>query len=158
MHKASYRLMSELRKHVPAGARVLDVGGADVNGSYRKLFADASDYKTLDLKDADIIVDGYDWPLADGSFDAVISGQTFEHDEFFWLTMRNMARVIVPGGIVIVIAPAAGAVHRHPVDCWRFYPDSMKALAKWSGLELLGTKSMSESPWRDLGGVFRKPG
>lgn len=157
MHKASYQLMGELRTHVPSGARILDVGGANVNGSYKALFPDCPIYRTLDLKAADIIVTDHEWPLEDACFDAVISGQTFEHDEFFWLTMKNIARVLTPGGIAIVIAPAAGAVHRHPVDCWRFYPDAMRALAKWSGLQLIGTKS-NDGPWKDQGGVFRKPG
>lgn len=152
-------MMAELRAHVPLGARVLDVGGADVNGSYRALFADAGAYTTLDFQNADIVVTGWEWPAKlDGAFDAVLCGQVFEHDQRFWVTAQNIARVLRPGGIAIIIAPAAGAVHRHPVDCWRFYPDSMAAIAGWAGLELLGTKSDAESPWRDIGGVFRKPG
>jgi SAM-dependent methyltransferase len=155
MHASSYHLMSELRACIPAGARVLDVGGADVNGSYRPLFGDCT-YTSLDYQNADIIVTGYDWPLADESFDAVISGQTFEHDGWFWVTMQNIARVLKPGGHAIIIAPSAGGVHRHPVDCYRFLPDSMAALARWAGLTLLGTRWDSESKWRDLGAVFRK--
>lgn len=151
--------MSELRAHVPAGARVLDVGGADVNGTYRELFGDAKTYTSLDYQNADIVVQGWDWPPElDGSFDAVLCGQVFEHDERFWVTAQNIARVLRPGGLAIIIAPAAGAVHRHPVDCWRFYPDAPKALAKWMGMELLGSKHADDSPWRDIGAVFRKPG
>jgi SAM-dependent methyltransferase len=153
-------MMAELRAHVPPGARVLDVGGADVNGTYRKLFADAAEYKTLDFQGADIVVTDWVWPVEAqrGRFDAVLCGQMFEHDKFFWVTAENIARALKPGGIAIVIAPGAGAVHRHPVDCWRFYPDSMAAIAEWAGLELLGTKTDDTSPWRDIGGVFRKPG
>ena len=150
-------MMASMRTCIPAGSYVLDVGGAVVNGSYRTLFKDCK-YTSLDFANADIIVKGYDWTMiANEQYDAVISGQTFEHDKFFWLTMKNIARVLKPGGHAIIIAPAAGAVHRHPIDCWRFYPDSMAALAEWSGLELLGKQLDAESPWKDLGGVFRKP-
>lgn len=157
MHAASYELMSELRKCVRKRSRVLDVGGTDVNGSYRPLFADCKQYVSLDFKNADIVVDGYDWPIEDATFDAVISGQALEHDPRFWITMQNMARVLRPGGHVILIVPSLGPVHRHPVDCYRFLPDAMNALADWAGLELLGHKIRRDSPWRDLGAVFRKP-
>jgi SAM-dependent methyltransferase len=149
--------MTTLRECVPAGARVLDVGGADVgNGSYRKLFEDC-EYQSLDFQNADIVVNSYVWPLEDASFDAVISGQTFEHDPKFWITMHNISRVLKPGGCVILIVPSAGPVHRYPVDCYRFYPDSMKALAEWAQLALVDTVWTHDSPWHDLGAVFRKP-
>ncbi len=150
-------MMARLRACVPSGSSVLDVGGADVNGSYRPLFADCR-YTSLDFENADIVVSGYDWPIADAAFDAVISGQALEHDGMFWLTLQNIARVLKPGGHAILIMPSAGAVHRYPVDCYRFLPDSLKAMAKWSGLELLGQSWDHESKWRDLGGVFRRPG
>ena len=156
MHEASLEMMRGFRPAIDAGSTVLDVGGADINGSYREIFADCR-YTSLDRKGADINVDGYDWPIADGAFDAVISGQALEHDPEFWTTTREMARVLRPGGALVIIVPSSGGVHRHPLDCWRFYPDSMKAIALWAGLELVSTKSSKESKWRDLGGLFRKP-
>jgi SAM-dependent methyltransferase len=155
MHKQSYRLMEMLRACISPGSSVLDVGGADLNGSYRPLFADCK-YSSLDRANADIIVTGYDWPIADEVFDAVISGQTLEHDGWFWVTMQNIARVLKPGGHAIIIVPAAGEVHRYPVDCYRFLYDSMDALARWAKLELVETQSEKEGKWRDLGAVFRK--
>lgn len=158
MHASSYKLMTELRACIHAGSTVLDVGGANVgNGSYRALFEDCK-YTSLDLKGADINVPGYDWPLEDASFDGVISGQTFEHDPRFWITMHNMARVLKPGGHIVLIVPSAGPVHRYPVDCYRFYPDSMKALADWAHLTLLKTVWTENHPWRDLGAILRKGG
>lgn len=156
MHDSSYNLMATLRECIPSGSAVLDVGGADVNGSYRTLFGDCS-YTSLDFQGADVNVTGYEWPLADESFDAVISGQALEHDRFFWLTMQNIARVLKPGGHAILIVPSAGPVHRHPVDCYRFLPDSMRALAEWAGLNLVRREWDTESHWRDLAGVMRKP-
>lgn len=35
-----------------------------------------------------------------------------------------MARILEPGGTMLVVAPSAGIVHRYPFDCWRYYPDS----------------------------------
>jgi SAM-dependent methyltransferase len=156
MHASSYDLMAEFRWRIPKGAAVLDVGGADVNGSYRPIFADCT-YRSLDFKNADVIVTGYDWPLEDETFDAVVSGQALEHDRFFWVTMQNISRVMKPGGIAVLIVPSAGPVHRHPVDCYRFYPDALDALGSWAGLKLIERKWADNQPWRDLAGVFLKP-
>jgi len=156
MHDTSYALMAKLRSEVAPGSRVLDVGGADVNGSYRPLFDDCA-YTSLDFKNADILVTGHEWPIEDGSFDAVISGQTLEHDPLFWVTVQNMERVLRPGGPLILIVPSAGPVHRHPVDCWRFYPDSIDAMARWAGLDVVAKSWNHDSPWHDLGAVLRKP-
>ena len=149
-------MMGRLRKHIAPGSNVLDVGGADVNGPYRPLFEDCR-YTSLDFGKADIIVTGYDWPITNEAYDAVISGQALEHDEWFWVTLQNMARVTKPGGHVILIVPSAGPVHRHPVDCYRFMPDSVDALARWAGLAVVEKASDNTSNWRDLGAVFRKP-
>ena len=40
-------------------------------------------------------------------------------------------RILKPEGLFYLNAPSAGSVHRYPVDCWRFYPDSGLALTNW---------------------------
>ncbi len=54
----------------------------------------------------------------------------FEHTEFFWLTMREMKHALKPGGLCCIIAPSAGPEHQYPVDCWRVYPDGLRAAAR----------------------------
>ena len=89
--------------------------------------SDKWEYSGLDVEkgpNVDIVVENpYDWEIPDSSYDVVISGQAFEHIEFFWLTFLEMARVLKPQGLIILIAPSRGPQHRYPVDCWRFYPD-----------------------------------
>ena len=43
-------------------------------------------------------------------------------------------RILKPHGLFYVSAPSSGLFHRYPMDCYRFYPDSGNALAKWSRL------------------------
>ena len=81
-----------------------------------------------------VLGDPYIWDMADNYFDGIISGQMLEHNECFWLTFLEMARVLRVGGRMVHIAPSRGVEHRAPHDCWRFYRDGMRALAKWSGL------------------------
>lgn len=140
---------------------VLDVGGADVNGSYREVFADPRyHYVTADLTadgGVDIILeDPYRFPLEDASVDIVLSGQMLERCEFFWLTFAEMMRVLKPDGYLFLIAPSAGPVHRSPVDCYRFYPDAYRALAKYANCRLVDVWLDERGPWRDLVGVFAK--
>ena len=91
-----------------------------------------------DGKNVDVVAkDPYKFPLESNSFDLVISGQAFEHIEFPWLTIREIERVLKPGGFAIIIAPSSGAEHRYPNDCWRFYPDGMRALGKWAKLDCM---------------------
>ena len=115
---------------------LLEIGGSNFNGSYRDVFSDPRvHYLAADLvlgEGVDIVLhDPYHIPAPDRGLDLVISGQTFEHCEFFWLTFQEMIRVVKEDGFVFLIAPSSGPIHRYPVDCYRFYPDSYAALAKY---------------------------
>lgn len=140
---------------------VLDVGGANVNGSYSEIFnRPPFVYRAADMAagpGVDILLDDpYKLPLPDQSFDLVISGQTFEHCEFFWKLFEEMVRVVKPGGFIFLIVPSTGAIHRYPVDCYRFYPDAFAALAKYAGCRLLECWRDERGQWLDLVGVFRR--
>ncbi len=140
---------------------VLDIGGADINGSYRDIFSHAKfHYLAADLQPsagvALILNDPYNLPLADNSIDIILSGQAFEHTEFFWLSFREMVRVLNPDGFIFLIAPSSGPIHKYPVDCYRFYPDSYTALAKYANCYLETVWLDDRGPWNDLVGIFRK--
>jgi SAM-dependent methyltransferase len=147
---------------------ILDFGSYDVNGTYRPLFSQPNwKYRGVDVRagpNVDVVLrHPYDWhEIESCTADLIVSGQTFEHVEFFWLTWLEIARILRPGGLMFLIAPSRGPEHRHPVDCWRFFPDAYKALAKYGGLELLEVTtdwpdSHPDSMWGDTVGVFRKP-
>lgn len=142
---------------------VLDVGGADINGSYREVFpgppfhylvADTSPGPGIDV----VLGDPYRIPLADCAVDIVISGQALEHIEFFWRTFAEMVRILRTNGFIFLIAPSAGPIHRYPVDCYRFLPDAYDALARHAGCTLVESWLDERGPWRDLVGVFRRAG
>jgi SAM-dependent methyltransferase len=111
--------------------------------------------------------DPFAWTeLESESFDVVISGQTFEHNPYFWITAAEIARVLVPGGMVALIAPSSGRPHRFPVDCWRFYPDSWAAICQYVGLDLLESYREKKTTtrmvipgtyWRDAMMIAQKP-
>ena len=163
MHISSHDNMRRCRDWyaTPAPARVVEIGSAIVNGSYRELFRD-SEYIGVDMQPSpgvDVLLDDpYRLPLDDGSVDLVISGQMLEHCAQFWRVFAEIARVLKPSGKLFIIAPSDGPIHRYPVDCYRFYPDAYAAMAEWSGLRLIHCWMDRLGPWHDLVGVFQRGG
>lgn len=172
MHTSSYQHLERLVKTYldPACTlAVADLGSYDVNGSYRPLFDRPQwRYTGVDLvagPNVDcVLTSPYRLPFGSGSLDVFVSGQAFEHIEFFWLTWLEMARTLKPGGLIFLVAPSRGPEHRYPVDCWRFYPDGFAALAKYASIELLECSTdwapdaaPDSASWGDTVGVFRQP-
>jgi SAM-dependent methyltransferase len=122
--------------------RIADVGSYDVNGTYRPLFAhDRWHYAGFDVApgpNVDVLLgDAEQWQLAvefRGAFDVVISGQTLEHVRRPWVWIKQIGGLCRPGGLVWVCAPNTWCYHEHPVDCWRVWPDGMRALFQEAGL------------------------
>ena len=110
----------------------------------------------------DIVVnDIYNWSeIKEDSYDVVISGQFFEHLEFFWLTMSQIDKVLKPGGYVCIIAPSAGPKHGGDMpNCYRFYEDGLKAMAKYVDFDVIhaSVDNREEAkPWYDACLVARK--
>jgi SAM-dependent methyltransferase len=69
-----------------------------------------------------------------GTFDIVVSGQVIEHVRKPWLWLRELARVCKPGGLVLTVNPVSWPYHEAPIDCWRIYPEGMRALCEDAGL------------------------
>ena len=167
MHQSSLRHVQDLlSRYATDVGTVVDIGSMDVNGTYRRLFP-AWRYIGIDMEagpGVDIVVHKpYRYPISSCSADLVICGQSFEHMEFFWLTWLEMCRIVRPGGLIFLLAPSRGPEHRYPVDCWRFYPDGFRALAKWAAVCLLEVStdweedsSPDSAPWGDTVGVFRR--
>jgi len=117
-------------------ATVVDIGSQDVNGSLKQVCRKHLKYIGVDFvggKGVDIVLDDpYELPFADNSVDIVVSSSCFEHSEMFWVLFLEIMRVLKREGLFYLNAPSNGSVHRYPVDCWRFYPDSGKALVSWA--------------------------
>jgi SAM-dependent methyltransferase len=124
-----------------SGKVVVDVGGQNVNGTLRDSFEKRGmKYICVDMQEhpsVDIVVrPGEKFPFEDNSVDLVISTSCFEHDPCFWMTFREMTRIIKDDGYIYVNAPATGTYHCYPGDNWRFYSDAGQALAFWSGMQI----------------------
>lgn len=126
-------------------ARVLDrVHGAVLDygcgtGKYKAmLLARGTSYDGMDIDPAHatIVGDAHAAPVADASYDTVVSNQMLEHVARPWVVASEMARVLKPGGTCIVTAPFMTPYHAHPHDYYRYTEEGMRALLESAGLEV----------------------
>lgn len=161
------RLFFETYLSRGAGERVVEIGAQNVNGSIRDVAPRAVSYLGVDFVPGNgvdvVLADPYVLPFPDASVDVCVSSSVFEHAEMFWLLFLEILRVLKPGGLFYLNAPSNGVFHRYPVDCWRFYPDSGKALVKWaerSGVSVAMLESYTSlqdrDVWNDFVAVFVK--
>jgi SAM-dependent methyltransferase len=151
----------------PDGAVVVDVGSMDINGSIKDVCPARFNYVGVDFAPGNnvdyVMKDPYRVPVFDGTVDIVTASSVFEHSAMFWFLFNDIMRVLKPNGLFYLNAPSNGAFHRHPIDCWRFYPDAAEALVTWSKhqgqnaafLESWFSKKGNDgSAWNDFVSVF----
>jgi SAM-dependent methyltransferase len=111
------------RAHRELGAyRVLDVGCGEQ--PYRPLFEPfTSSYVGVDPVEnpiADLRGPIEDLPVEDGSFELVLCAQVLEHVDDPLQGVRELHRVLAPGGRVLLSTHGAMVYHPAPVDYWRW--------------------------------------
>jgi SAM-dependent methyltransferase len=115
--------------------RVLDIGcGAK---PYYPFFAPyAADYVGVDLPgnpDADLEGPIEDLPVASGSFDLVLCTQVLEHTSDPPQAVRELARVVAPGGRVLASTHGVQVYHPSPEDLWRWTHAGLERLFRENG-------------------------
>jgi SAM-dependent methyltransferase len=118
---------------------VLEIGPDAFPSTYQSMVGDPTvTWDTLDRFHDDRLsytaTSDYDFPVPDDAYDVVLSGQVIEHVPRIWVWIKEVARVCKPGGVVITISPTSWPYHEAPIDCWRTYPEGMKALYENAGL------------------------
>lgn len=76
-------------------------------------------------------------PFPDATFDTVICTEVIEHLPRPWQALDEMARVLKPGGCLILSAPFVHAHHEFPHDYYRFTYFGIQELARQSGLQVV---------------------
>lgn len=125
------------------GSFVLDLGGVTV--SKRGVF-DIFEYDlavvTANLIPAgapDVRADVAALPFASGSFDAVICSEVLEHVSDPRVAVREIARVLRPGGVALISVPFLFRIHPDPNDYGRYtdqYWREVLATVGFDGIDL----------------------
>jgi SAM-dependent methyltransferase len=98
----------------------------------------------------EIVASGQRLPFSDSSIDTVLSTQTLEHvAEPLWY-LGETARVLRPGGHLILTCPGTYMLHEEPHDYYRFTEFGLRHLLSTSGLEVIAMTTAGGA-WRVVG-------
>jgi SAM-dependent methyltransferase len=147
-------LTTALRKAAPlAHGRLLDVGCGDrrfepffephiasyTGVEHEAVFASTEASKRSNKPD--VLYDGKRLPFDGGTFDTVLSTDVLEHTPDPAALVAEMARVLAPGGILILTAPFAFRLHEEPHDYFRYTPHGLAALLNRASMRVVETRS-----------------
>jgi len=137
------------QQHVTSQSRCLDVGCGDGKRAGTYLCSHAHSYLGVDISagavekarangfEARQIEDAERLPFEDDSFDLICASEVLEHLFRPDMAGREISRVLVPGGVLVVTVPN--------VAYWRWRAD-MAFRGVWNPL---GDWGSVEHPWRD---------
>ena len=129
----------EWLRGVQVGGRVLDVGCGD--RPYDGLFTEADELVGFDVPSnelADIHGTIEAVPVDDASFDVALCLQVLEHVPDPAAAIRELRRVVRPGGRVLLTTHGVYPFHPNPDDLWRWTHQGLERLfqtqAEWSSV------------------------
>lgn len=162
---------------LPGGARVLDVGAGTC--PYRGLFSHC-DYKTHDFKQyegvklggthdygqIDYVSDVASIPVENDSFDAILCTEVLEHVPEPISALKEMSRILKPGGRLFITAPLGSGLHQVPFHFYGGYtPYWYRKFCAQFGLEIVQLKAnqgffahLSQMCARAAGMIAEQPG
>ena len=123
-----------------AAGRALDVGSG-LSPYKRRLLERCDSVVSVDVEDrsgqVDVIADVMSMPeIEDASFDTVLCTQVLEHVPRPPEAVAELARVLKPGGKLILSAPHLSALHEVPGDFYRYTRFGLESLLARSGLQV----------------------
>jgi len=125
-----------------ASGVLLDVGCGQM--PYKTLisrYKEITNYIGLDIENPnyqtncrpDLFWDGVRIPLADNSVDCAIATELFEHVPTLEVMLKEIKRVLRPGGSVFFTVPFLWPLHDMPHDEYRYTPFSLKNIFERAG-------------------------
>jgi len=129
-------------KYFRPNMRILEIGPDKFPSSYKTIVGiDSINWDTLDIyKNPNLTYSATEelhYPIQDNQYDIILSGNVLEHVPKVWIWIKELARICKEGGLIITVNPVYLGYHPHPVDCWRAFPEGMKALYEEAGIKVI---------------------
>ena len=120
-----------------AAGPVVEVGAMQVDGQHGwgdlRGFFPGVPYIGTDMRPGPGVdrVENFEGPttFADGEAGTIISLDTLEHVYDTFAFVRELDRILAPGGMMLLTSVMYYPVHAHPSDYWRFTPEAFRRLA-----------------------------
>jgi SAM-dependent methyltransferase len=124
--------------------RVLSIGSMDDRDGegrrYREYFTGATSYTTsehIPYPGCELVIDVRTMPqVADASFDCVFCSGVLEHVDDYDAGMREITRILKPGGVLLLGLPFRQGLHLVPTDYWRFTEFGIRTLLQRNGYHI----------------------
>jgi SAM-dependent methyltransferase len=130
------------RHRAQVRGRVLDIGCG--TKPYRRLFPAATQYVGTETNRtftpgsrADVSAFGEALPFRAGAFDAVVCTEVLEHVPEPSDFLREVFRVIAPGGVLLLTTPQTWGLHEEPYDFYRYTKYGLEYLFRKAGFEIV---------------------
>lgn len=156
-------ILAALERALPHFSGVLLDVGAGV-APYRRLILERTPvtrYLSLDLADnpyspPDVVWDGRNLPLADGTVDCALATEVLEHCPAPGVLLAETRRVLKPGGALFLTVPFLWPLHDLPHDEFRYTPWSLRRLLQEAGFASvdLGSLGGYEAALAQMLGLF----
>lgn len=134
-------IRSRLTRLIRSGADVVDIGCGEQ--PLRSVVESAGGrYAGVDVQQnrsgtVDVIAPIWKLPLGDSSADVVIATEVIEHVSDVDGGFRELARILRPGGTILLTTPFAYPLHEEPHDYGRLTENGLRWFAERHGLQVV---------------------
>lgn len=136
---------------------VLDYGGGQ-NAMYLKLLPDANSISSANIdpkiEPTHLVQPGAPLPFNDNSFDHVICFNTLEHIYDAFDSVKEIQRVLKPGGQAIITVPFIFRIHGHPDDFSRHTPSWWQETCERTGFSTLELQPLTWGRYTSAGAIL----
>jgi SAM-dependent methyltransferase len=154
--------LAEEAARLPDGVRVLDAGAG--TRPFAKFFS-RQKYESCDMpggfykQQHDFECFLHEIPKADNTYDVVVNTQVLEHVPDPLAVMRELSRILKPGGKLFLTVPLTAPLHGEPWHFFHFTHHAIGRLAEESGFSITQCEKIGGAFWalgKRLPDVFRK--
>lgn len=139
-------LLAAWAEALPGNARVIEVG-AGLYDHTRFFRQKVETFNADPDTNPTILGDAHKMPIEEGTYDASVCISTLEHVRDPYQVVREIFRILKPGGVSFAWVPFYFGVHDFPIDVSRFTREGCVVLFEEAGFESIVADA---EPWSGL--------